>query len=135
METAALAHEKGFYFRQPCSCGGADDKGDCSRCDALQRQCENFTAYMPTQSEVQQALRAYGIHVSSDAYPHEDKVIFMGHALFSGDNMLVAEHAKVVRATYEAGLEDALIYGLEMIDMIEDEEEFDDENEDYEDED
>ena len=131
---AVIAHEKGFYFQEPCFCGGANDKGNCQRCDALRRQCEvNFSTYIPYQAEVQAVLRNINIYAASEAIPQPDSVKFIGHVLFMGTNVIISENTKAIHDTYESALDDALEYALELIQVIDEmevDEEFEDEDDD-----
>jgi len=139
LEVAVVAHEKGFYFQAPCFCGDAENDGECNRCRVLQEQCENFTAYRPSQTEVQKVLRNINIHAASEAIPQPECVKFIGHILYVGNNVMISENTKFIRDSYEEALDDALEYGLEMIEVIdtmEEEGEYDDDDdsddEDYE---
>ena len=93
--------------------------------------------YLPTQTQVQSKLREFGIHVSSEVIPYVDKVVFTGHVLFVSENMMVSENCKQIRSNYEDGLNDGLLYALDMIEISNDgeydfeDEEDDDNEEDY----
>ena len=141
---AVIAYDKGFFFEEPCFCGGANSLGKCQRCDALKRQCEeNFSSYIPYQSEVQAVLRGINIHAASEAIPQSgsNQVKFLGHVLFVGNNVMISENTKEIHDTYESALDDALEYALELITVIdemeedgeyEDEDDNDENDEDYE---